>query len=179
MGKIISFKSFINVGDDLINAFARLDFYPFLEVLAGCEDFVFQLFNESAKALRWHIFKKLKCNQGVAKLLPTQGPHIENILWAPFQANIWMQDKVYVPSLLEPVSLRWKHLHDGPCVSKTSKVPPAPGAGIDPLSCQQMLRTNNLACTEFCKCQGAGGSCTNIAIEETESENEDDIENDD
>ena len=45
-------------------------------MLSGCEKVLCQLFNSrftSAKALRWHMFKKLKGHQGVEKLLPTQG----------------------------------------------------------------------------------------------------------
>ena len=58
-------------------------------MLSGCEKvFLCQLFNSgftSAKALRWHMFKKLKGHQGVEKLLPTQGCIIEHLLdfeWA-------------------------------------------------------------------------------------------------
>ena len=41
-------------------------------MLSGCEKVLCQLFNSgftSAKALRWHMFKKLKGHQGVEKLL--------------------------------------------------------------------------------------------------------------
>ena len=52
-------------------------------MLSGCEKVLCQLFNSgftSAKALRWHMFKKLKGHQGVEKLLPTQGCIIEHLL---------------------------------------------------------------------------------------------------
>ena len=57
-------------------------------VLCGCEKVLCQLFNSgftSAKALRWHMFKKLKGHQGVEKLLPNQECIIEHLLdfeWA-------------------------------------------------------------------------------------------------
>ena len=57
-------------------------------MLSGCEKVLCQLFNSgftSAKALRWHMFKKLKGHLGVEKLLPTQGCIIEHLLdfeWA-------------------------------------------------------------------------------------------------
>ena len=42
-------------------------------MLSGCEKVLCQLFNSGFKALRWHMFKKLKGHQSVEKLLPTQG----------------------------------------------------------------------------------------------------------
>ena len=72
------FKVFIKAGEDVICALAGLgveEVYPSPAVLSGCKKFVCQLFKSglaSAKALRWHMFKQLKGNQGVEKLLPTQ-----------------------------------------------------------------------------------------------------------
>ena len=171
-GKPTCFKSFMKASDDVIHALAGLGVgvYPSPEVLAGCEKFVCQLFKpgyESAKALRWHMFKQLKGNQGVEKLLPTEGSITEHILRAHLQANIWVQDTVAVPSVLDPVSLGWKQLDDGRCVPVTSKVPPAPEAVVDLVKCSCVVikcsercscKTHNLACTELCKCEGAEGS---------------------
>ena len=66
------------------------------------------------------MFKQLKENQGVGKLLPTQGSITKHILRAHLQANIWVQDIVAVPSVLDPVSLGWKQLDDGRFVPVTS-----------------------------------------------------------
>ena len=73
--------------EDVICALAGLGVgvYPSPVVLFGCEKFLCQLFNSgftSAKALRWHMFKKLKGHQGVEKLLPTQGCIVEHIIIA-------------------------------------------------------------------------------------------------
>ena len=87
--------------------------YPSPGVLSGCEKFLCQLFSSgftSAKALRWHMFKQLKGNQGVEKLLPTQGCITEHILRAHLQANIWLQDLVARPTLLDPVTMGWQQL---------------------------------------------------------------------
>ena len=37
-------------------------------MLSGCEKVLCQLFNSGFRALRWHMFKKLKGHQGVEKL---------------------------------------------------------------------------------------------------------------
>ena len=84
-GKSSCFKVFMKADEDVICALAGLGVgvYPSPGVLAGCEKFLCQLFNSeftSAKALKWHMFKKLKSNQGVEKLLPTQGCITEHIL---------------------------------------------------------------------------------------------------
>ena len=90
--------------------------------------------------------------------MPTQGSITEHILRAHFQANIWVQDTVAVPSVLDPVSLGWKQLDDG-CI-----VPPVPEAVVDLVKCSCITskcigwcscKTNDLACTELCKCEGA------------------------
>ena len=44
-------------------------------MLSGCEKVLCQLFNSGFKALRWHMFKKLKGHQSVEKLLPNSGMH--------------------------------------------------------------------------------------------------------
>ena len=72
---------------DVIRALTELGVgaYPSPGVLSGCEKFLCQLFNfafTSAKALTWHMFKKLKSHQSVEKLLPTQGYITEHILCA-------------------------------------------------------------------------------------------------
>ena len=70
-----------------------------------------QLFKKSgfssAKALRWFMFKWLKGNQGVEKLFQIQGCITEHISHAHLQANIWLQNVVARPILLDPVTLGW------------------------------------------------------------------------
>ena len=59
----------MKAGEDVICALAGLGVgvYPSPGMLSGCEKFLCQLFSSgftSAKALRWHMFKQLKGNQG-------------------------------------------------------------------------------------------------------------------
>ena len=195
-GKATCFKSFLKAGDDVVNALSELGVgvYPAPDVLAGCEKFLCQLFkpgSESAKELRWLMFKQLKGNQGVEKLFPTKGAITEHILRAHLQANIWMQDVVAAPILLDPVSLGWKLLENGSLVPEISKVPPAPEAVVELVkcscvvskcsrscSCKKKKEKSNLPCTELCKCEGAESSCNNVETDEIESEDDDEIDAD-
>ena len=64
-GKSSCFKVFMKADGDVICALAGLSagVYPSPVVVSGCKKFLCQLFNSgftSAKALRWHMFKKLK-----------------------------------------------------------------------------------------------------------------------
>ena len=168
-GKSSCFKVFMKADEDVICALAGLGVgvYPSPGVLSGCEKFLCQLFNSgftSAKALRWHMFKKLKGHQGVEKLLPTQGCIIEHILRAHLQASVWLQDLVARPIILDPVTLGWQQLEDGHYVPVVSIVPAAPEAVVELVKCSCVAskcsgrcscKAHNLACTELCKCEGA------------------------
>jgi len=93
--------------EEVIRALAGLGEGVYLspEAFSGCEKFLHQLFHSkftSAKALRWHMFKKVKSNQGVEKLFSTQGCVTGHILHAHLQANVWLQDLV---ALLDPTTL--------------------------------------------------------------------------
>ena len=73
--------------DDVLHALAELGAYPSSEVLKSlCQ--LFKPGYESAEVLWWHMFKKLKANQGVEKICPTQGSIIEHILRAHWQVNV-------------------------------------------------------------------------------------------
>ena len=110
-GKSSCFEVFMKAGEDTICALTGLGVgvYPSPGVLSGCETFLCQLFNKSgfssAKALRWFMFKQLKGNHGVEKLFPTQGRITKYIFHAHLQANIWLQNLVARPILLDPVTL--------------------------------------------------------------------------
>lgn len=95
--------------------------------------FLFNLFNPkftSAKALWWYMFKKLKGNQDVEKLFPTQGCITEHILCAHLQAYVWLQDLVARPILLDLTTLGWHKLENGKYVPTISKIPAAPEAVV-------------------------------------------------
>ena len=84
-GKLSCFKVFLKACGDVISALAGLGIgkIPPQTVLSGCLKFICQLFNDSfttAGALRWHMFRQLKINQGIEKLPPTEGVMIEHIL---------------------------------------------------------------------------------------------------
>ena len=189
-GKSSCFKVFMKADEDVICALAGLGVgvYPSPGVLAGCEKFLCQLFNSeftSAKALKWHMFKKLKSNQGVEKLLPTQGCITEHILCTHLQASVWLQDLVARPIIQDPVTQGWQQLEDGHYVPVVSKVPAAPEAVVELVKClcvvskcsgRYSCKMHNLACTELCKCEGAENTCHNVTISQNPS---DDKENED
>ena len=157
-------------------------------MLSGCEKFLCQLFNSgftSAKALRWHMFKKLKGHQGVEKLLPTQGCITEHILRAHLQASVWLQDLVAKPIILDPVTLGWRQLEDGHYIPVVSKVPAALEAVVELVKCSCIAskcsgrcscKAHNLACTELCKCGGVEDTCDNVAMSQNLSNNEENEE---
>jgi len=161
--------------------------YPPPEAFSDCEKFLCQLFHSkftSAKALCWHMFRKLKSNQGVEKLFPTQGCITEHILRAHLQANIWLQDLVARPILLDPTTLGWRQLEDGHYVPLVSKVPVAPEAVVELVKCSCVAskcsgrcscRAHNLPCTELCRCEGAEDTCNNIQVAHSLSD-EDEVE---
>ena len=187
-GKSTCLKLFMKAGDDVLHALAELGVgpCPSSEVLAGCEKFMCQLFKsgyESAEVLRWHMFKQLKANQGVEKICPTQGSIVEHILRAHWQANVWAQDIVAQPKVLDPLSLGWRQQKDGSCVPVVSKFPPAPEAVVELVKCACVAskctgrcscKVNNLPCTELCKCEAAEDSCKNLPNDDAESDDDDD-----
>ena len=155
--------------DDVINALCRLGVGPHLspDVLTGCEKFMCQLFRpgyETAKALRWNMFKTLKPNQGVGKLCPTSGAVTEHILRAHWQANVWAQDTAPAPKILDALSLGWRQIDDGQWAPVLSKLPPAPEAVVELVKCSCLAsqcsrrcscKSNNLPCTQLCRCEGS------------------------
>ena len=189
-GKPTCFKVFLRAGVDVISAIAGLGVgvQPSDSVFSGCEKFVCQLFNpniSTARALRWHMFKQLKSNQGVEKLFPTQGAITEHILRAHLQANIWLQDLVAESEILDPETLGWHRQDNGTYVPVVSKVPPAPEAVVELVKCTCWVskcrqrcscKTHNLTCTELCKCEGAEETCNNIVTGDILSDEEDEFD---
>ena len=177
-------KDFMKADENVICALAELGVgvYPSpAGVLSGCEKFLCQLFTSrftSAKALRWHVIKKLKGYQDVEKLLPTQGCSTEHTLCAHLQAIVWLQDLVARPNILDPVTLG---LEDGHYVLVVSNVPAAPEAVVELVKCSGVTRkcsgwcsckAHNLACTELCKCKGPEDTCNDVAISQNPSDDE-------
>ena len=98
--------------DDVINALCRFGVGPHpspdvLDVRNSCVSSDY----ETAKALRWNMFKTLKPNHGVEKLCPISGAVTEHILRAHWQANVWAQDTVPDPKILD--ALGWRQIDDG------------------------------------------------------------------
>jgi len=81
------------------------------------------------------MFKQLKPNQGVDKLFRTLGVIVQHILRAHYQTNIWAQDTVAEPTILDPVGLGWHDDDDATYISTVSDVPPAPEAVAELVEC--------------------------------------------
>ena len=118
------------------------------------------------------MFKQMKGIQGVEKLFSMQGCITEHILHANLQANIWLQDLVARPILMDPVTLGWRQLQDIHYVPVVSKVPATPEAVVELVKCSCVIskysgqcscKAQKLACTELCKHEGAEDTCNNVA----------------
>ena len=191
-GKPTCFKAFLKASDNLISALASLgvESYPSDQVLSGCEQFLCQLFKPNtvtAKQARWIMFKQLKPNHRVEKLLPTQGAIIQHTLRAHYQAHIWARDILAEPTVLDPVGLGWSKDGNGKYIPTLSDLPPAPEAVVELVKCNCVAskcsgrcscKTHNMACTELCKCEAAEGTCTNLLAKEPQSDDDDDTNDD-
>ncbi len=78
--------------------------------------------------VRWHMFKQLMPNHGVEKLFPTMGAINQHILRAHYQTNIWAQDTVAEPTMLDSVGPRWHEDNDGTYIPTVTDVPSSPEA---------------------------------------------------
>ena len=149
---------------------------PTEAVMRGCEEFLCSMFCPSgvsigqAKRLRWCLFKQLKDEEGVDKLPPTQGAWVEHIRRAHIQCHMWLQDLVLNPSSLDPLSMGWK-IQDNKYLPILSQIPPAPDAVLQLVRCtceksqcskRCSCRSNNVVCTELCKCGRDVDNCMNI-----------------
>jgi hypothetical protein len=190
-GKLSCFKAFLKASEDVTSALTGLGIGPMQSntVLSGCLKFLCQLFNANfttANALRWHMFRQLKVNQGVEKLPPTEGAMIEHILHAHLQANVWVQDLRRKPNLLDPTTLGWSQEEDGSRLPIVSKVPPAPeavvelvrcGCGVSKCSGTCSCKSNSLPCTDLCGYRADDEKCN---YKNADQENNDaDEENED
>ena len=166
---------------------------PSDEVVKGCEEFLCSLFCPKrlhitqANNLRWHLFKQLKTDQGVDKLPPTHGAWLEHTRRAHAQANVWLQDLVQDPVIVDPLQLGWQQV-DGRLLPVLSKQAPAPEAVLQLIRCncaspnntcsnRCSCRNHNLACTELCRCGGDDEICRNTqstADGQDEEDEEDD-----
>ena len=193
-GKPTCFKAFLKAPDNVISALTHLGIgsYPSDQVLCGCEQFLCQLFKPNAmtaKQARWLMFKQLKPNQGVEKIFPTQGAILQHILRAHYQANVWAQDTVPEPVVLNPVDLGWQEVEDGRYAPTVSHTPPAPEAVVELVKCgcvasrcsgRCSCKSHNLACTELCKCEATETSCMNmVAVLDNLSDEDTDQDDDD
>jgi len=170
------FTAFLNSSPAVIAALSGLGegAEPSVEVVKGCEEFLCSLVCPKrlniyqAKDLRWYMFKRLRRDQGVDKLPPTEGAWFEHIRRAHIQANVWSQDLVLNPVNLDPVILGWK-LEDNKLFPVLSKEAPAPDSVVQLIRCncgstnvdstkkcsrRCSCRQNNLVCTELCHCAG-------------------------
>ena len=95
--------------------------HPQAGVLSGCEKFLCQLFNSawvyiSQGTEMAHVQAAEGYNQGVEKLLPTQGCITEHILLrahAPTSQHMVARLSMARPIILDPVTLGWRQLEDG------------------------------------------------------------------
>ena len=65
---------------------------------------------------------------------------------AHLQANIWLQDLVARPTLLDP---GWQQLGDGHYVPVVSKVPAVPEAAVELVNCSCVASK----CSGWCSCK--------------------------
>ena len=177
-GKKGCFATFLTASPEVLRALACLGEgdQPSAEVMCGCEEYLCSLFCPrgvhigQAQTLRWLLFKRLKDDEAVDKLPPTQGAWIEHIRRAHVQANIWHQDMVLNPTCLDPLTLGWRNL-DNKLLPVLSQVAVAPVSVLQLVRCNCekskcsrtcSCRGNNVVCTELCKCGGEGEICMNI-----------------
>ena len=172
-------KAFVTASERVIQALNELGVgdEPCEQVLSGCEEFICQLFSSKkhvfsrAADLRWHLFCKLKPNQGVEKLPPTQGAMHEHIRRAHIQCNVWQQVLIARPSVLEPTTLGWSQKTGvGELMPVLTRVPLAPESVLEMVKCgcakslcSGRCSCNNLPCTELCACEADPEHCANIA----------------
>ena len=76
--------------------------------------------------VRWHLFRQLKPNHGVEKLFPTLDAIIQHTRRSHYQ--LWAQDTVAEPTMLDSVGLGWNEDDDGSHIPTVSDVSPAPEA---------------------------------------------------
>ncbi|KAG0711912.1 hypothetical protein GWK47_019569 [Chionoecetes opilio] len=182
-GKQTCFNAFMESPPNVVSAIQMLGEgdAPSEEVADGCQAFLCSLFCPKgtklsrASSLRWHLFKKMKPEQGVDRLPPTQGAWKQHILRAHLQARIWAQDLVEKPNIPDPLTLGWKKEGDRliPVLSSEAAAPDCVlelvkcGCGANnpaaPMKCTKRCscKKHNLACTELCQCGQEDGVCAN------------------
>ena len=97
------------------------------------------------------------------------------------QTNIWAQDTVVEPTILDPVGLGWHEDDDRTYIATVSDVSPAPEAVAELVKCSSAVskcmvryscKAHILTCTELCKCEEAEQTCTNVLDKDVQSEEE-------
>lgn len=102
-----------------------------LEVAKRCIEFYWSLFSlnnsykSQAKNPKWYLFKQVKSDHGVNKLLPTQGVWFENIRHSHVQASVWPQNHAIRPVIQDTLMLGWQ-THVGTLLPLLTKETPAP-----------------------------------------------------
>jgi len=117
--KTVCFKEFID-SQPIVSAIAQLGEgdEPSDSTIRGCAEYFCRLFSpkgvviRGAAELRWYIFRQLKEDQRVEKLLPTAGTWKEHIRRAHLQAHVWAQDLCLQPDVLDPNTLGWETVDD-------------------------------------------------------------------
>ena len=120
-------------------------------MLTACERYICQLFAPKAtftraNQLRWHLFKKLKPNQGIENLLPSPGAIVQNVCRSHLACNVWRQVLLRHPSLLEPTDLGWQNV--GELNAILTNVPLASEALVQLVFCNY----EKSKCGGRCKC---------------------------
>ena len=132
------------------------------------------------------FFCKLKPNQGVEKLPPTQGAVHEHIRRAHLQCSVWQQVLIACPSILEPTKLGWSQKTAVEELTPVlTRVPLAPESVLEMVKCGCVksfcsghcsCKNNNLPCTELCACEADPDNCANSADDNVADSDLSDIE---
>jgi len=132
----------------------------------------------TAAELHWNNFKKLKPNQGVDNLLPTQGAMIKMVFRAHLRCSVWKQALLIQPKMLDATKLGWMH-ENLEYVPILSSMPPHPDSvtklvrcGCDKTQCSGNCncKRNKVVCISICRCEADEDICRNV---ETYDESED------
>lgn len=116
--------------------------------------------------LRWHLFCKHMTESD--KLPPTLAALRKHVLRVHIQAKVWGQASIALQDpQLDPLQNGYHKESDGRLKPTMTDALPAPKTIIEMVSCQCKTdcssvrcscRTNNLSCTDLCKC---GSECQN------------------
>ncbi|CAH0384973.1 unnamed protein product [Bemisia tabaci] len=184
-GKLKWWKTFIDAGDDIHEALAKLGTGSSLdeEIRQRLEELVCKLYIpktalKDVGEVRWWLFTKKQCQD--ENLPPTRGALDPAFLRAHLQASIWRQDLKQNPELPPALNCGWKKNGEnfepipcvGPCVPEVAMELCRCNCGQKRCAPPCTCRAHNLKCTEMCKCEGKLDLCDNFDIEDEDDDDE-------